>query len=291
MEEKNYIIKGWQRILLLIIPYFFIVGFFQFIGLLISGADYKNLDTIKTTEQHVTISFFSFIGTLLVLWFFMKYIDKEKFINLGFNIKNRIKDISLGIIFGFLIMGAGLLILIEINQVQFLKLNFSFKELILSILVYIIVAIAEEVLFRGYILRNLMYSFNKYVALIVSSLLFAMAHGFNPNMSWFSYLDLFLAGLLLGISYIYTKNLWYPIALHFSWNFFQTLFGFNVSGQDFYSLIELKITNKNIINGGDFGFEGSILSIMAQVLLIAALWYYYENVKTKKLQKQNCHCK
>jgi hypothetical protein len=186
----------------------------------------------------------------------MKHIDKEKFINLGFQVKNKIKDINWGFLSGFVIMGLGLLILLGLNQVKFVGLNFSFKEILISILVYIIVAIEEEVLFRGYVLRNFMYSFNKYIALIMSSLLFALAHGFNPNMDWFSYLDLFLAGVLLGISYIYTKNLWFPIALHFSWNFFQTLFGFNVSGQKFYSLIEFKITNKNIINGGDFGFEG-----------------------------------
>jgi membrane protease YdiL (CAAX protease family) len=276
--------KGWQRILLLIIPYFFIVGVFQFFGLIIAGVDYKDLDATKTTEQHVIISLFGVIGTFIVLWVFMKFVDKEKFANLGFQIKNRLKDINAGLIFGFLIMGIGLILLLSLNQVEFLKLNFSFKELMLSILVYIIVSITEEVLFRGYILRNFMYSFNKYGALILSSLLFSLMHGFNPNMDWFSYLNLFLAGILLGASYVYTKNLWFPIALHFSWNFFQTLFGFNVSGQEFYSLIEFKITEKNILNGGDFGFEGSILSIIAEVLLIATIFVYYERVKPKRLQ-------
>ena len=60
---------------------------------------------------------------------------------------------------------------------------------------------------------------------------------------------LFLAGVLLGVSYVYTKNLWFPVALHFSWNFFEALFGFNVSGQDFYSLIDFNITEKNLLNG------------------------------------------
>ena len=181
-------------------------------------------------------------------------------------------------------MGAGLLILISLNQVQFVKFNVSVIDITLAILVYIFVAFTEEALFRGYILRNFMGSFNNYVALIASSVLFAVAHGFNPNMDWFSYLNLFLAGILLGATYIYTKNLWFPIALHFSWNFFQTLFGFNVSGQQFYSLIEFKITDKNIINGGDFGFEGSIFSIAAQVLLIASIFVYYERIKPKRIQ-------
>ena len=110
-------------------------------------------------------------------------------------------------------------------------------------------------------------------------------HGFNPNIDLFGFLDLFLAGILLGVSYIFTKNLWFPITLHFSWNFFQSLLGFNVSGQDSYSLIEFKITEKNILNGGDFGFEGSIFSIIAQLIFISIIWYYYNknqfNINTK----------
>lgn len=276
--------RGWQRILLLIFPYFLVVGIFQLVGVLIAGVDYSNVEAVKTSQQHVIVAFFTFLGTFALLWFFMKYVDEEKLVNLGFQIKNRIKDINLGVILGLVIMGAGLLILISLNQVQFVKFNVSVIDITLAILVYIFVAFTEEALFRGYILRNFMGSFNNYVALIASSVLFAVAHGFNPNMDWFSYLNLFLAGILLGATYIYTKNLWFPIALHFSWNFFQTLFGFNVSGQQFYSLIEFKITDKNIINGGDFGFEGSIFSIAAQVLLIASIFVYYERIKPKEIQ-------
>ena len=41
-------------------------------------------------------------------------------------------------------------------------------------------------------------------------------------------------------------------------DFFQVMFGFNVSGMDTYSLIEFEIIENNNINGGDFGFEGHI---------------------------------
>jgi len=146
--------------------------------------------------------------------------------------------------------------------------------------IYAIVAIVEEVLFRGYILRNLMISFNKYIALIISSLLFSAIHGFNPNIDLFGFIDLFLAGILLGISYIFTKNLWFPIALHFSWNLTQTFLGFNVSGQDVYSIVEFKITENNLLNGGNFGFEGSIFSIISQIIFTVIIWYYYN----KKVQ-------
>lgn len=271
---------GWQRVLLIIIPYIFIVGFFQFIGVLIAKVNLNNYKpNAITSEQNLIISLFDSLGIFLLLWLCMKFIDKEKFIKLGFYRKNKLYDFISGLLIGVLIMALGFFLLKIINQIKFEQFNFDFFELIISICFYSLVALAEETLFRGYILRNLMYSFNKYIALIVSSILFSLIHGANPNMDWFSFLDLFLGGVLLGTSYIYTKNLWFPIALHFSWNFFQSLFGFNVSGQDFYSLIEITIIEKNILNGGDFGFEGSIFSTIFQIICVILIHNYYSKIE------------
>ena len=271
----NSQINGWIRILSFILPYIIVVGIFQFMGAAILDLDIEDINSIKTTFQHFIINLFGFIGLLLVLWLFMKYVDNEKFINLGFHLKKKSKHFYLGAFLGFFIMGFAYLLLSQMDEIVFVKTVFKINEILFSVGLFIIVAINEEVLIRGYVLRNLMYSFNKYTALIISSILFSLIHGFNPDMSWLSYLNLFLAGILLGTSYIYTKNLWFPIALHFSWNFFQSLFGFNVSGQNLYSLIEFKIAKSNLINGGLFGFEGSIFCIVIQLVLITTILIYY----------------
>ncbi|MEP5433691.1 MAG: CPBP family intramembrane glutamic endopeptidase, partial [Flavobacteriaceae bacterium] len=135
--------------------------------------------------------------------------------------------------------------------------------------------------------KNLMLSFNKHIALIISSIVFAIAHGANPNISLFSLTGLFLAGIALGVSYIYTKNLWYPIAFHFSWNLFQSLFGFNVSGQDIYSIIEFTVPENNMINGGQFGFEGSIFSLITELTLAALIIYYHQVKKRQPIKNEN----
>jgi uncharacterized protein len=263
MNEKEYILKGWQRILLLIIPYLFIVGTFQLIGAFIAGVDITNLEPKKISTQELTISIFDLFGTFFVLWLFMKFVDKEHFTKLGFQTKNRLKEFIIGILIGLIIMSLGYFILIGLKEIFFIRIHFNYKELLISILLYTIVALVEETLFRGYILKNLMNSFNKYIALVISSILFSLMHGFNPNIDLFSLFNLFLAGIVLGLSYIHTKNLWFPIAMHLSWNLFQTLLGFNVSGQDTYSMIEFGKNEGNLINGGAFGFEGSYLSIIA----------------------------
>ncbi|MGB5700727.1 lysostaphin resistance A-like protein, partial [Muriicola sp.] len=201
--------------------------------------------------------------------------DKERFIQLGFQTKNRGIDFIYGIGLGLLILGLGYGLLIYMKEIFIVKIIFDPEELILVVIHFTIVAIVEEALCRGYILKNLMVSFNKYVALIVSSLIFSFLHYFNPNIDFIAITDLFFAGILLGISYIYTKNLWFPIALHLSWNLFQTLLGFNVSGQDSYSIIEIDIHQANLLNGGAFGFEGSILAIVAQLFAIIGIAVYY----------------
>lgn len=282
MDKSNeYRHNGWLRVLALIVPYFIIVGIFQAIGFFLSGTEIFDANHEMSSIQKVIINFCTLIGTFLLIWIFMKFVDKEPFIKLGFQTKNRAKDFVAGILIGAFVMASGYLLLLVLEEIQFVHILFDAKELILSISLFIIVSFTEEVLFRGYILKNLMTSFNKYVALIISSILFAIAHGINPNIDLLSLINIFLAGIILGLTFIHTKNLWFPIALHLSWNLFQTVFGFNVSGQDTYSLIEFSIKENNLFNGGAFGFEGSILSAIYLVALIISIGFYY----TKKIAK------
>lgn len=275
--EEN---SGWLNILKLIIPYVIVVGIFQAIGASIVNVDITDLEAILSPIQKLVILLFTFTGTLIILWIFMKNVDEKPFISLGFQTKNRAKDIFCGLGLGTLIMALGFIILLTINQIEFLKYNLNGKELLISLLIFIIVAFVEETLIRGYIQRNLMRSFNKYIALIISSILFSLLHFANPHFDLTSFINLFLAGILLGLSYIHTKNLWFPIALHFSWNFFQTLFGFNVSGDNNYSLIEISIPQNNLLNGGPFGFEGSLLGSLMQIIAIIAIIVYYQRKNT-----------
>lgn len=280
MKDIGMKMNTTGRLFLFMISYFIIVGISQYIGTLIAGTEFGNLEYIETSTEQLIISFFDLIGTFFIIWLFMKYVDKERFIKLGFQTKNRLKEFIVGIIIGLMVMTIGYFLLIYFNEIFFLKVNFQFEELIKSILLFTIVAIVEETLFRGYILKNLMSAFNKYTALILSSILFSIMHALNPNVDLFSLFVLFLAGIVLGLSYIYTKNLWFPIAIHLSWNLFQKLLGFNVSGQDTYSIIEFKTNGSNLINGGAFGFEGSYLSIIAEIIIIIGIGIYYNRKKT-----------
>ena len=225
------------------------------------------------------IQYLDLIGIFFLLWILMKFIDKEPFINLGFSIKGKANDIILGMTLGLLLMAVGYSILILLGEIKFIGFNYDLKSIILLFILFIGVSVVEETYVRGYVLKNLLKSFNPIVSLIISSAIFSFLHFLNPNVNYIALTELFIAGILLGVSYVYTKNLWFPIALHLSWNFFQVMFGFNVSGMDTYSLIEFEILENNNINGGDFGFEGSFLSIVFSLIMIYFLNNYYKKFK------------
>lgn len=276
MEINN---KGWIRALRFILPYLGIAAIFQLLGALILGIDPLELDAELSSSQDLIIVFFNLIGVIVTLWIFTVKADNERFISLGFQSKCFFKEFGLGFGLGILAIVTGYLLLIGLDEIRFEGLAFNPKEILIMTALFLFVSLAEEMVFRGYILRNLLISFNKYVALIISAILFTVIHLINPHINLMGALSLFCAGLLYGLGYLYTKKLWLPIAMHFSWNLFQALMGFNVSGHDVYSLIDFSLSDNNWINGGSFGFEGSIISIGIQILIILGIFLIYKKKK------------
>jgi len=270
---------SWGNILLLIVPYIMIVGVFQVIAMYLVGIDINAANTIKKTPyQALVISFATLVGTALTIWSLLSWADKHSFKAIGFQIIDVQKDVLRGLLLGFGLIAIGFVSLVLTNQIHIVRWEWNSGVLFIFFLHYIFVALSEEILFRGYILKNLMASCNKYIALLISSILFSLMHLANNHIDAISILELFIGGILLGLSYIYNKRLWFPIALHFSWNFFQgSVFGFNVSGHEYrYSLIQTQYETATIWNGGPFGFEGSLLAIVFELIAIVGLLFYFE---------------
>lgn len=172
--------------------------------------------------------------------------------------------------------------LVVFRQISVISIKLNGSDFLYGILLFSVVSVGEEILCRGYILNNLMSSINKYWALLITSVIFALLHGFNSNLSWIGIVNLLLAGVLLGSTYIYTKNLWFPISLHLFWNFIQgCVFDYNVSGVDVKSYFSFEMPIKNSFNGGDFGFEGSILCTILTIVAIASIHFLYQKRSLK----------
>lgn len=213
--------------------------------------------------------------------FFTKKVDLRPVSELGFSIKGRWKDCVAGFLFAAVLYAIGFGVSVGLEAVKVVAVQFDGVAFIGSLLVFLVAASMEEVMMRGYFQGLLMTKLNKFVALAIASLVFSLLHGFNNNITLFSLLNLFLAGMLLGASYMYTRNLWFPIALHTAWNWIQgSVLGYEVSGTKMFpSVLTLELPEPNIINGGNFGFEGSIICTILTVLGTFLIIFYYERKK------------
>ena len=269
--------SGWLKSLLFV-PLILISQIIAVIIMSASGFDMSSFGTGKIDlELMIILEYTMTFFMIIMLWAFMKYIDKEPLINIGLQVKGRLKDFNFGLLIGLLIMGFAYFFLLLINEIVFVNIDFDLNKVLLSIVLFMGVSVFEEIIFRGYVLKNLLESFNPYAALFVSSLFFSLIHGANPNVTLLGLSNIFLAGIFLGASYVFTKNLWFPIALHFSWNFFQAMFGFKVSGLDSYSIIKFDIIENNYINGGEFGFESSVLSLIIIIIFTIIIWKHFKS--------------
>lgn len=276
ITESHSAIAPWVRTILIFPAYVFIVGIFQWIGYLIVGLDINDFQTVKTPFQYFIVSLFTLIGTIITVGIFRRFIDEESFASMGFELKSIRTELFAGVGLGAFIIATGFLALLAMQEIKISAIRVETNNMVWGTALFILVAVAEELISRGYVLNNLMKSMNRWIALLVSAFMFSLGHIFNNNLSWIGFCNLTLAGILLGLPYIYTKSLWLPIALHFSWNYFQgTIFGFNVSGHVTYSLFTQSRTADTIWNGGKFGFEGSVLSLVFQIVALLALWWYY----------------
>ncbi|MBL6648753.1 MAG: CPBP family intramembrane metalloprotease [Flavobacteriaceae bacterium] len=282
MYNKIFNHSGWLKSLLFV-PLILISQILAVMVMSSSGFDMNSLGTEKIDlEFMIILEYIMIFFMIIMLWAIMNYIDKENFIDIGLQVKGRLKDFNFGLFIGLIIMGFAYFFLLLINELVFVKIDFDLYKILLSIVLFIGVSVFEEIIFRGYVLKNLLESFNPFVALFISSLFFSLIHVANPNVTLLGLSNIFLAGIFLGISYVFTKNLWFPIALHFSWNFFQAMFGFKVSGLDSYSIIDFNIVENNSLNGGEFGFESSILSLFIILVSIIFIWRYFKSSTIQK---------
>ena len=267
--------KGYLRLLAIIIPFFLFVGLFQFVAATAFGVDIMTSPTQQSTYSHFILNIAGVLGTVFIVWLFTRFVDKEKFSKVGFLNQNIFNESLAGFAVGAGAIIIGFFVLFVSGFITVKDISFEWSDFLMIVSIYICVAVTEELLVRGYFLRNLMVSFNKYAAWILSSVIFSLMHAANSHLTLLAFINLFGAGLVLGLPYIFNKRLWFPIAFHFSWNWFQSLFGFNVSGLKLPPILITQTEGKDFITGGDFGFEGSIISVIVQFTIIVGFLYYF----------------
>lgn len=237
------------------------------------------------------------IAALAGTWLVVRYIDRRMFRDLGLILDaNWWHDLLFGLALGAMLMTLVFILEYSLGWISIrdrfavtLSGDVPFAiALIGPIVVFVVVGISEEILSRGYQLRNMGEGLNfgqqhpvfaLLTAWVLSSCIFGLLHAFNPNATWISTAYLMLAGLFLGLGLVLTGRLGLPIGLHISWNFFQgNVYGFPVSGNDYTgaTFIAIRQGGPDLWTGGAFGPEAGLIGIGAIILgcLLTVLWVY-----------------
>lgn len=138
------------------------------------------------------------------------------------------------------------------------------------------VAIIEELIFRGLMFQAISKLAGNWLALAVTSLFFGVAHLGNTGATlWSSFAISIEAGVLLGAAFMWRRNLWFAMGLHFAWNACEGLLGIPVSGHSSVGLFTVKVNSAGLLTGGDFGLEGSIVPVMISLLIATPMLIGY----------------
>ena len=288
--------NGWVRAIIFMPLWLIIRGLVQSVGVVLimvaSGVDMANPDSAEALFNEISfdspvmlvLTTFSLLGSFLALWVATKFIDRKPLISIGLSVKDKANEMLIGLGFALAFIGGLFLVLWLIGAINITGyVGFNPGVFIVSMMLFM-AAFDEELIFRGYILNNMMDSTrNRWIALAGSSVLFALLHSGNPSVwsTWVPMTELFAAGFILGISYTFTKNLWFPTFFHFGWNFFQGLLGFEISGinVDSWKVISHGNTGNvpDVISGGAFGIEGSVITLSCTILGTYLIFKYYND--------------
>jgi len=196
-------------------------------------------------------------------------------------------DIIFGIIIGFIAMSGIFFVESRFSLISITAINMRKLSVVVALQI-LAMATLEEFACRGLMLNGLMeLTKNKYIAVLVSAVIFGMAHAGNPHATAISIISNSLGGVMYAIAYLESKSLYLPIALHFSWNFFQgPIFGFPISGLNFLGMISQSITSNNdTLMGGMYGPEGGLIVIGFRLLVIVLTFaYIYLVVRRSRLE-------
>lgn len=188
--------------------------------------------------------------------------------DLGLSPRFAPRELAFGALFAIGLIGGADLIIMLVTPVRHVAgSGFPFAD---TIALFVPAALHEELVFRGYPYQ-LLRRFNRWFAIIVSSIVFAALHAGNDDVTMLALVNIFGGGVILALAYERYRRLWMPIGLHFTWNIMSgPILGYDVSGFTTQaSLLRAVVRGPAMLSGGAFGIEGSI--VLTVVELAAAL--------------------
>jgi len=276
--------SGWRLVIFCAVYYTVLAAFFATVGAIFFLLKVSDPTArLAGTLGYILQAFILFATALLVGWGCGRLFEDLPLRALGWaRHRGWLRDLLMGTLLGVAsLMVAALIptalggfrfsLAPSISNVAFLKTFFG------SAVIFVIAAAAEEMLFRGYPLQTMMRALPFLAAVIPSSVLFAYVHLDNPNVAvGFTFINTTLAGFWLAVAYLRTRSLWFPLGLHWAWNWAMgALLGLPVSGITSLTrapLLRAADAGPAWLTGGAYGIEGGAACTVALIISTIFIW-------------------
>jgi membrane protease YdiL (CAAX protease family) len=229
----------------------------------------------------------------LTAWFMYVLFERRKQWNMGWRDRQAVSQTFMGILIISIVVAVTMSIMLLTGNIALEEHSWSRTVVMGQLMLFLLVAIGEEWLFRGYFFGLYQSLTGRNTAILLNSCLFTATHLFNPEslsrpleFIIIEMANLFLLSLLMSFARVYSGSLWMPIGIHFFMNFLQSsIFGFLNGGKQLESLFSVLYGNKTLWNGAGYGLESSLVLAVGLSISIFVLMFFYK--KSTHLNSQH----
>ncbi|MGH9752345.1 MAG: lysostaphin resistance A-like protein [Blastocatellia bacterium] len=277
---------GWRAasfIALLCSPYLII-------GLFLQRGETEATAALDASPVMILIYAMLVAWVVAASWVCLRFLERMKLSALGFALHSGwFRDLIKGCLVGALmiattvmsqIIGGGARL--SLNPVWYGERGIDWAgvrivavEIVATLVLLIFAGAFEELIYRGYAFQTLLRGAPAIVPILLFSVFFGVAHWGNPSRTLFSTANTALAGVWLSIAYLKTRSLWFPTALHFTWNWTMgAFFGIPVSGLQIpqHPILVLSGGDPVWLTGGSYGSEGGAAATVVLIIAIVVIW-------------------
>lgn len=193
-----------------------------------------------------------------------------------------LKDLLFGSLVGMWSLVLAAMIAAVVGSLKFtlnapLMFETTWQTILTSLPIFVLAAAGEEAIFRGYPLQTMARSHLAWVAVVITSIVFSYGHLDNPNaVPGFTFANTAIAGVWLAIAYLKTRSLWFPLGLHWAWNWTMgAVLGLPVSGIERLTpspLLRATDLGPAWLTGGAYGIEGGAACTLALLISTLFIW-------------------
>ena len=215
-------------------------------------------------------------------YFCARVLERLPWRSIGLTLHHRwVRDLIVGTAIGFAALALAVGIATAAGGLRFsfigsgMLLAAARSTLTAGVLLFV-AALAEEAAFRGYPLQTMTRAGHIWLGVILTSAMFGSVHLLNPNVvPGLTFANTLIAGVWLAVAYLKTRSLWFPLGVHWGWNWaLGSVFGLPISGVRLFSnpILAGDDLGPAWLTGGNYGIEGGVACTVALIVFILLIW-------------------